>query len=249
MKIAALYDVHSNLPAFEAVMAEVRREGVDLVVVGGDVLPGPMPVETLEYITSLDVPTRFLKGNGDREVIQQMAGDESSALPPVFREIMRWDAAQLAPEHGRTLASWPATQTVDHETLGTILFCHATPRNDVEMFTRRTPEAALLPVFAATDAAIVMCGHTHMQFDRRVGTTRVVNAGSVGMPFAEPGAYWALIGDDIELRRTAYDFDRAARIVRVSGYPQANEFADKNILNPPREEQMLEAFAAAEIKG
>ena len=69
------------------------------------------------------------------------------------------------------------------------------------------------------------------------------------MPFAEPGAYWALIGDDIELRRTAYDFDRAARIVRASGYPQANEFADKNILNPPREEQMLEAFAAAEIKG
>ena len=249
MKIAAIYDVHGNLPALEAVMADVRREGVDLVVVGGDVLPGPMPVETLEYITSLHLPTRFLQGNGDREVRNQMAGIESSIIPPAFREVMRWVASQLTPDHGRLLASWPATQTVEHETLGSILFCHATPRNDVEIFTRETPEANLLPVFAGTDAAIVMCGHTHMQFDRRVGTTRVVNAGSVGMPFADPGAYWALLGDDVELRRTMYDFDRTAEIIRASKYPQADHFADKNVLDPPREEQMVKAFAGAEIKG
>jgi putative phosphoesterase len=248
MKIAAIYDVHGNLPALEAVMAEVRREGVDLVVVGGDVLPGPLPVETLEYITSLDTPTRFLQGNGDREVRNQMAGSESSILPPAWRDVMRWVAAQLTPDHARTLASWPATQSVEHETLGTILFCHATPRNDIEIFTRETPEANLLPVFAVTDAPVVMCGHTHMQFDRRVGTTRVVNAGSIGMPFGERGAYWALIGKDVELRRTVYDFERAAQIVRASQYPQANDFADKNILTPPREEQMLATFAAAAIK-
>ena len=248
MRIAAIYDVHGNLPALEAVMAEVRREGVDLMVVGGDVLPGPMPVETLEYITSLDVPTRFLHGNGDREVQNQMAGVESSLIPPPWRDVMRWVAAQLTPDHARVLASWPATQTVEHETLGSILFCHATPRNDIEVFTRETPEPALLPVFAETDAAVVMCGHTHMQFDRRIGKTRVVNAGSVGMPFADPGAYWGLIGDDIELRRTPYDFDRAAQLIRASKYPQAQDFADKNILNPPREEQMLKVFSAAEIK-
>jgi len=248
MRIAAIYDVHGNLPALEAVMAEVRREGVDLVVVGGDVLPGPMPVETLEYITSLDLPTRFLHGNGDREVRNQMAGVESSILPPPWREVMRWVAAQLTPDHGRILDSWPATQAVDHGTLGGILFCHATPRNDIEIFVRTTPEASLLPVFATTDAAIVVCGHTHMQFDRRIGKTRVINAGSVGMPFADPGAYWALIGDDVEFRRTSYDFDRAARMIRASKYPQAQDFADKNILNPPREEQMLTVFSAAEIK-
>jgi putative phosphoesterase len=247
MRIAAIYDVHGNLPALEAVMAEVHGEGVDLVVVGGDVLPGPMPAETLDYITSLDLPTRFLQGNGDREVRNQMAGIESS-LPPAWAGVMRWVADQLTPEHGRILASWPATQTVTHDTLGTILFCHATPRNDVEVFTRETPEANLLPVFADAAAEIVVCGHTHMQFDRRIGKTRVVNAGSVGMPFADPGAYWALIGDDVELRRTSYDLDRAAQIVRSSKYPQAEEFADKNILNPPREEQMLKVFSAAEIK-
>jgi diadenosine tetraphosphatase ApaH/serine/threonine PP2A family protein phosphatase len=176
-----------------------------------------------------------------------MAGIES-ALPPAWLGVMRWVADQLNPDYGRTLASWPATQTVEHETLGTILFCHATPRNDVEVFTRETPEANLLPVFGETDAAIVMCGHTHMQFDRQVGRTRVINAGSVGMPFGERGAYWALIGDDVELRRTVYDFDRAAQIIRASKYPQAEDFASKNILNPPSEEQMLESFSAAEIK-
>jgi putative phosphoesterase len=247
MRIAAIYDVHGNLPALEAVMAEVRRERVDLVVVGGDVLPGPMPVETLEYITSLGLPTRFLQGNGDREVRNQMAGIEST-LPPAWRDVMRWVADQLSPDHARILASWPATQTVEQDTLGSILFCHATPRNDVEIFTRETPEAALIPVFAETDAAIVVCGHTHMQFDRRVGNTRVVNAGSVGMPFADPGAYWALIDQDVELRRTPYDFDQAARIIRASKYPQAEDFAEKNILNPPREEQMVKTFAGAEIK-
>jgi putative phosphoesterase len=248
VRIAAIYDVHGNLPALEAVMAEVRRESVDLIVVGGDVLPGPMPVETLEYITSLDMPTRFLQGNGDREVRNQMAGIESSIIPPPWREVMRWVASQLTPDHGRMLASWPATQTVEHDTLGSILFCHATPRNDVEIFTRETPEASLLPVFAETDAAVVVCGHTHMQFDRHVGKTRVVNAGSVGMPFAQPGAYWALIGEDVELRRTSYDFGRAAQLIRASNYPQAEDFASKNILNPPSEEQMVKAFSGAEIK-
>jgi putative phosphoesterase len=248
MRIAAIYDVHGNLPALEAVMAEVRREGVDLIVVGGDVLPGPMPVETLDYLTSLDLPTRFLQGNGDREVRNQMAGIESPIIPPAFRELMRWVAAQLSPEHGRILASWPATQTLQHGTLGEILFCHATPRNDVEIFTRETTEEKLLPVFAESSAAVVVCGHTHMQFDRRVGNRRVVNAGSVGMPFAEPGAYWAMIDDDVELRRTSYGFERAAQIVRATEYPQARDFAGTNILNPPREEQMLKAFSGAEIK-
>ena len=229
-------------------MAEVRRERVDLIVVGGDVLPGPMPVETLEYITSLELPTRFLQGNGDRAVVSEMAGTEPSIIPQAYREMFRWVAAQLTSEHGRVLASWPPTQTVEHETLGSILFCHATPRNDTEIFTRETAEANLLPVFAVTDAPIVMCGHTHMQFDRRIGKTRVINAGSVGMPFADAGAYWALIDRDVVLRRTPYDFDRAAQIVRASKFPTAEEFADKNILNPPSEEQMLKAFAGAEIK-
>ena len=91
--------------------------------------------------------------------------------------------------------------------------------------------------------AMVICGHTHMQFDRTIGPVRVVNAGSVGMPFGEPGAYWLLLGPTVELRKTTYDLEAAAERVRKTTYPQAEEFASRNILQPPSEEQMLEAFA------
>src|SRR5262249_47035368 len=89
--------------------------------------------------------------------------------------------------------------------LGDVLFCHATPRNDVDFFSDVTPEERLLPSFAGVREATVVCGHSHLQFDRRVGATRVVNAGSVGMAYEdEPGADWALLGPDVELRRTTF---------------------------------------------
>jgi diadenosine tetraphosphatase ApaH/serine/threonine PP2A family protein phosphatase len=89
---------------------------------------------------------------------------------------------------------------------------------------------------------VVVCGHTHMQFDRMIGTTRVVNAGSVGMPFGEPGAYWLLLGPDVELRHTSYDLKRAAERIRQTDYPQAEDFAARYVLQPPSEGEMLEVF-------
>ena len=129
-----------------------------------------------------------------------------------------------------------------------MLFCHATPRNDTEMFTRVTAEERLVPIFAPTRAAIVVCGHTHMQFDRRVGQTRVLNAGSVGMPFQEPGAYWLLLDTDVELRHTRYDLDEAAERIRATGYPQADEFAERNVLHPPSERETLESYSRFELQ-
>ena len=117
-----------------------------------------------------------------------------------------------------------------------------------EIGVRVMPEAALFPHFADVDAALVVCGHTHMQFDRPVGRTRVVNAGSVGMPFGEPGAYWLLLGPDIELRRTPYDLEAAADRIRMTGYPDAAEFAAKYVLAPPAQAEILAAFAKSEIK-
>ena len=97
-----------------------------------------------------------------------------------------------------------------------MFFCHATPRNENECFTRLTPEDRLTPLFDPLNVAVAVCGHTHMQFDRMVGKTRVVNAGSVGMPFGEPGADWLLLGPDVQLRHTSYDLaDAAARIRRT----------------------------------
>jgi len=244
MRVAAIYDIHGNLPALEAVLDEIRRAEVDQVVVGGDVLPGPMPRETLACLRDLGIPTQLLQGNGDREVLAQIAGIESAIIPEPFREVMRWVARQVDPEHERWIASWPKTVRVEVTGLGAVLFCHATPRSDTEVFTRLTPEDRLVPLFAGLGVSTVVCGHTHMAFDRAIGKVRVVNAGSVGMPFGEPGAYWLLLGPDVQLQHTRYDLTRAAERIRGTDYPQALDFAAKNILQPPSEGEMLEAFRA-----
>lgn len=248
MRVAALYDIHGNLPALEAVLEEIRQIKPDLIVIGGDIFPGPMSVESLTFLLDLDIPVQFIHGNGDREVLAQRAGIESSAIPEAFREVMRWSAQQLRPEDEPLIASWPSTLRIEIDGLGEVLFCHATPRNDTEIFTRLTPEACLLPVFEGVDVPLVVCGHTHMQFDRMIGQVRVVNAGSVGMPFGEPGAYWLLLGPGVELRRTPYDLTLAAGRIRASKYPQAEEFAAHNVLQPPAEAETLTAFTQIGLK-
>jgi predicted phosphodiesterase len=259
MRVAALYDIHGNLPALEAVLQDIPQANVDQIVVGGDVIPGPMPRETLERLLELDVPTQFIHGNGELAILAQMAGARtgsvtywgttSGARPPEnIVAVYRWTAAPLQPEFESVLAAWPKTLQLEVDALGQVLFCHSTPRSETEVFTRLTPEDRLLPIFEGLNARVVVCGHTHMQFDRMIGKTRVVNAGSVGMPFGEPGAYWLLLGPDVQLRHTPYDLAKAAERIRASSYPQAHEFAAHNVLTPRSEKEMLEAFAKAELK-
>ena len=247
MRVAALYDIHGNLPALEAVLEDVRRSGADHVIVGGDVLPGPMPNETIDCLFSLDLPATFIRGNGDREVVAHLEGNESKAIPAAFRETMKWVARELSTDHAAMIRAWPASVSLIVHPLGPVRFVHATPRNDTEIFTRLTADSAVAAAFRDVREPIVVCGHTHMQFDRTVGGTRIVNAGSVGMPFGEPAAYWLLLGPGVELRRTAYDLPRAAERVRATAYPQAAEFADQSILHPQTEHQMLELFSQAQI--
>ena len=227
---------------------DVLRAQADQILIGGDVLPGPMPGECLDYLLQLKIPVHFIAGNGDRVVLEQLAGKESAEVPEQFRPVIRWNAGQLSPEHQRFVASWPSALRLHIPPLGSVLFCHATPRNDTEIFTRVTPEDRLAAVFRGVKEHIVVCGHTHMQFDRMVGDIRVVNAGSVGMPFGEAGAYWLWLGSEIELRRTEYDLAKAAQRIRCTSYPQADDFAARNVLDPPPERAMLEAWANAELK-
>jgi putative phosphoesterase len=246
-RIAALYDIHGNLPALEATLREVAAAEVDLVVVGGDVFPGPLGVETLSRLRSLDLPVRFIQGNGDRAVLERRAGLPGRPLPEGVDAMLKWMAAQLSDDDAQFVASWPATLRLDVHGIGDVLFVHATPRNDEEIFTRNTPEERLHPIFAATGATIVVCGHTHMQFDRMIGEIRVVNAGSVGMPFGPSGAAWLLLGPRVELRHTSYDLAAAAALIRGTAYPQAEDFAANNILRPPTAETMLAQFGAYEL--
>ena len=257
MPVAALYDIHGNLPALDAVLAEVRQANVDLIVVGGDVLPGPLPRETLARLLEMEIPTRFIYGNGELAALAQLTAADpgevtywgtsgGATLPEPFREVIRWTARQI-PEYRELLASWPLTTAVEIDELGKVLFCHATPRNETEIFTRVTLEERLLPVFAGIEESVVVCGHTHMQFDRRVGPTRVVNAGSVGMPFGTTGADWLLLGPGIELRKTSYDTSAAAEVFRRTSYPMVEELAVRYILQPPPEEELFAAWASAEL--
>jgi predicted phosphodiesterase len=248
MQVAALYDIHGNLFALQAALREVRDADVDLIVVGGDVLPGPMPRETLACLMALEIPVRFIRGNGDRVVATHLAGGDIDEVPEAFREVIRWTAQQIDADQRQAIAGWPLTHELDIAELGHTLFCHATPRNDTECFTRVTAEDRLIPVFAGLDVPLVVCGHTHMQFDRAVSGRRVVNAGSVGMPFqSPPGAYWLLLGPDVQLRRTDYDFAEATEAIRATAYPQAEALAVRYVLNPPAEDESLRMFAGAEL--
>ena len=245
MRVAALYDIHGNLPALESVLGEVERAMVDRVVIGGDVLSGPMQVECLERLQLLYMPVHYIMGNSDREVIAARHGNENKKLPSFALEMIRWSAGKLMPEHEQWIASSPKTVRLEIPSIGSVLFCHATPRDDNEIFTRQTDEARLLPIFDAARADVVVCGHTHMQFDRMVGKTRVVNAGSIGMPFGMSGADWLLLGPDIELRHANYDRVDASRRIGGTGFPNTPEF---DMLNPPAAEKMLELYSKAELK-
>lgn len=188
--VAALYDIHGNLTALEAVLAEVPDDAT--IVVGGDICAGgEQPSETLARLRGLGDRVVWLRGNADREL---HPGEEGLA-PADFLEKAR---SELSGEEIEFLYSLPPTQRI-----GDVLYCHASPRNDMDIFTERTPEERIAPLFEGLDVPTVVCGHTHSQFERTVGGVLVVNAGSVGMPYEEePGAYWLL---DLAHRRTPYE--------------------------------------------
>jgi predicted phosphodiesterase len=217
VRVAALYDVHGNLPALEAVLAEVENEDVDAIVSGGDVLWGPFQSECLTALRA--VGAQFVAGNCEREVL--VAADDSSL----------WCREQLAAREVATVASWAATVELDVDGLGRVLFCHATPRSDNEILTRITPDDEVEAALAGVAADVVVCGHTHVQQDRALpAAPRLVNAGSVGLPYqGEPGAFWAMLGADVELRRTQYDVESAYSMLASSGFPSAADIFDDSL--------------------
>jgi diadenosine tetraphosphatase ApaH/serine/threonine PP2A family protein phosphatase len=158
------------------------------------------------------------------------------------------DCAAVGCRSGEAIARWPSSYDLDIPEIGRTLFCHATPRNDSEIFTRVTAAERLAAVFGDVNAAVVVCGHTHMQFDRMVGQRRVINAGSIGMPFqSPPGAYWLLLGPDVQLRRTDYDFATAAEVIRKTAYPQLEPLAVRYVLSPPARKRRCRCTPGVEL--
>ena len=244
-RIAVLSDIHGNLPALEAAMREVEREEPDLVMFCGDVASGPMPAETIDALRRIP-NARFVRGNADRGLIDEFDGTAAAPMPGPFAG---WCAKQLDREQRDFLDSFEATVTIEGvDGLGRVLFCHASPRNDTDIFTTETPDDRVQMLMAGVEADLVVCGHTHMQFDRMVDGLRIVNPGSVGMTYGEPGAYWAMLGPDVSMRKTEYDREAAAARMRAKDSEDAATFARDNVLKVPSIAEAMEFMRGAEAK-
>ena len=250
-RVVAVYDVHGNLPALEAALRAVDAWGAEALVVGGDVVLGPMPRECLARLLDSGPRVQFLRGNCERLVVaaaeRRLDAEPGAArLPAAVRAAIEWVAGELTPAERAACATWPASVTLTVVGLGPVRFCHATPRSDEELFTLATPEARVAPMVAGIAERVVVCGHTHMQFDRAVRGVRLLNAGSVGMPYGLPRAHWLRLGPEgVEFEQTPYDLEAAAARVRATRYPGAADFAATAILAPPAAEAMRAAFERA----
>jgi diadenosine tetraphosphatase ApaH/serine/threonine PP2A family protein phosphatase len=237
VRVAALYDVHGNLPALEAVLAEVEREQLDAIVLGGDFVFGPLPRATLDAMLSLGDRARFVLGNADRWFLDVYDG----RVEPEPEDA--WLLEQLDASRREFFAALPRRLVMDVDGLGSVLFCHGSPRSEDEIITAITTAERLRPMLEDVEQRLVICGHTHVQFDRTIEGTRIVNAGSVGMPYEDaPGARWAMLGPDVVLRRTPYDLDAGAERLRASRWGRVDEFVEKYLFDPPSAAQASEHF-------
>jgi putative phosphoesterase len=223
VRVAAISDIHGNLPALEAVLADVDREDVGEIVVVGDTVSGPWPVEVLDLIEARRA--KIVHGNVDREVVNR-----SDRYGP----LAVWCADRLGNARLETVSAWPTTFELDVDGLGHVFFCHSTPSSDEPIYTTLTPEEDVLELFSDVDADVLVCGHTHMQYDRALaGGPRLVNPGSVGSPYeGTPGAFWALLGPDVDFRRSEYDVGAATAAIERLGAP-VPEQSLRDLVEPP----------------
>jgi predicted phosphodiesterase len=233
VRVAALADVHGNAPALEAVLAEVEREQPDLIVSCGDLTWGPLPRESLALLDPWRDRVLFVRGNSERELLERKLSDS---------EIARWEYEQHEDSELRDYVGRARPQAVvDVRGLGPTLFCHGSPRSDEECVTEATPPERVCEFTVDVQEACVVMAHTHMQYDRRVGDFRLLNPGSIGLPYEpEPGhAYWALLGPDVELRKTAYDLEAAVERLRAARMPRFEQI-EQLMRTPPSHAEVIE---------
>jgi putative phosphoesterase len=229
-RVAALADVHGNAPALEAVLAEVEAAAPDLIVFCGDLTWGPLPEETLALVEPLGERARFVRGNSERELAERMLTSARAT----------WLHERLAAA-GDHLGACRDAVVVEIDGLGSTRFCHGSPRSDEELVTVGTPEDRVREFLEGVEERVVVTAHTHVRYDRRVGATRLLNPGSVGMPYeGEAGAaFWAVLGPDVELRRTEYELEPALVRMRAGGMPDFEQI-EEVLRNPPTPAEVIE---------
>lgn len=232
MRVAALYDIHANYSALKAVLEEIRKANIDQVLVGGDLAWGPEPRQVMNFLMDYKDEFIFIRGNVDREVSYRCGKEKG--LDDFTAELNNWCANQLTEKQLRFLKSLPEKATLSIEGLGEVLFVHGSPRSDEEAIRINTTENEIRPMLENVSQDVIVCGHTHIQFDRIVNYKRVINAGSVGLQSRANGACWALLGPDVELKVTPYDAKRASERILKTNAPYKEDFAE-HYLNPPFE--------------
>ena len=215
VKVLALYDIHGNIDALEAVLADPRTTDPDVVVVGGDAVPGPFAREALARLQAINVPVRWVRGNGEREVARAV-GKPASAGGDLAARTAAITATEIGDDQARTLGELPLMLELDG-----VAYCHASPRRDDEMLTRLSTPDRWTDALAEINATVLVAGHTHQQDDRVVGSVRFINAGSVGLPYEGDGAArWLWVADGVpHLRHTTYDAALAGARILASGWP------------------------------
>jgi predicted phosphodiesterase len=239
VRVAALYDIHGMLEPLRAVLRDLEREQSDAIVIGGDAISGPQPAETYELLRSIGTPLHWIRGNGERA----LGPDGSDAVIGEAEEALRFTASHFSEGERLELSALPERVTLDVDGLGQTLFCHASPRNDLDIVTPGTPDERFPVLLEGVEQSAVVAGHTHMQLDRLVDGVRWINPGSVGMPYeGEVAAFWALLGPDVEMRRTPFDVQRSIEALRGSRWPDAQSFVDENLRVAVDREEVVALF-------
>jgi putative phosphoesterase len=239
VRVAALYDIHGMLEPLRAVLRELEGEQFDAVVIGGDAISGPQPSETYALLQSIQAPMHWIRGNGERA----LGPDGADAVIGEAEEPLRFTSSHFSEDECNALASLPERVTLEVDGMGETLFCHASPRNDLDIVTPGTPDERLGILLEGVSERVVVAGHTHMQLDRYVDGVRWINPGSVGMPYeGEVSAFWALLGPGVEMRRTAFDVERSIEALLASGWPDAEPFVDENLRVAVDREEVVTLF-------
>ena len=193
--------------------------------------------ETLALIHTYNGSAAFVRGNADRAVLELADATRRRADEPTARE--QWMRDRHDAESVEFLRSFSENIVVDVAELGAVRVCHGSPRGDTELVTSATPSARVHEFMAEVDETIVATAHTHVQFDRHVDDIRSLNPGSVGLPYeGKPGAFWALLGPDVELRRTAYDLTETIAAYRRTDDPAVEQMVEM-LEQPPTPEELI----------
>jgi putative phosphoesterase len=234
MKIAVLSDIHGNMVALEAVLEDLEEQGnADCIVVPGDMFAfGTAPIEVLNTLQQLP-NAHFLMGNTDRYLLEGTypAAANGNGWQDKLLLSFPWTAGRLGREGVSFLKTLPPYQII-RDGDWHMLAVHGSPRSDEEGLTVETPAEDIAHMRVTSEVGVIVCGHTHVQMDRTINRIRVVNAGSIGIPFdGDPRASYAIISNlagygegltQVKLRRVQYDVEKAVAEYYDLNHPAAD---------------------------